>query len=341
MALSSSADTLDDAIAWQLRLGSGDAGPADHAEFNRWLDNRPERALVWQRLQALDQALDPAAPEPARRAIVQAAPGRAARRAAGTLAALALVIGMGVATHELGPWQHLLADHGTGVGERRSLTLADGSRLQLNTRSAVDVQFDPQRRTLRLRAGEVAIDTAQPAIGQAKDARPFVVLTPHGELQALGTRFLVRLEAHGAQLTVLQDAVAARPATCGSPAQPASATGPGCAEQRVVRQGQTALLQADQVQAPIPASPDADAWRDGVLVFNNARLADVVAEFARHRTGHLGVHPSLADRRVSGTFPLADPDHALQALLLGLSSPAAPLRLRRFTPWWVDIEPGA
>lgn len=340
MARPSSADTLDDAIAWQLRLGSGDAGPADHAEFNRWLDSRQERALVWQRLQALDQVLDPASPEPARQAIVQAAPRRAARRVGGALTALVLVVSVGAATHELGPWQHLLADHSTGVGERRSLTLADGSRLQLNTRSAVDVQFDPQQRTLRLRAGEVAIDTAQPAIGQAKDARPFVVQTPHGELQALGTRFLVRLEAHGAQLTVLQDAVAARPAACGSPAQPASATGPGCAEQRVVRQGQTAMLQADQVQAPTSASPDADAWRDGVLVFNSARLADVVAEFARHRTGHLGVHPSLADRRVSGTFPLADLDHALQALLRGLSSPAAPLRLRRFPPWWVDIEPG-
>lgn len=335
------ADTLDDAIAWQLRLGSGDAGPADQAEFNRWLDDRPERAQVWQRLQSLDQALRPAAPGAARETIVHAVPRHTARRAAGKLAALALVIGVGAATHELGPWHHLLADHSTGVGERRSLTLADGSRLQLNTGSAVDVRFDPQQRTLRLRAGEIAIDTAQPAAGQAKDARPFVVLTPHGELQALGTRFLVRLEAHGVQLTVLQDAVAARPATCGSPAQPTGATRPSCDSQRMIHQGQSALLQADRVQAPTAASPDADAWRDGVLVFNNARLADVVAEFARHRAGHLGVHPTLADRRVSGTFPLADTDHALQALQRGLSSPAAPLHLRRFTPWWVDIEPGS
>ncbi|MFZ5507589.1 MAG: FecR domain-containing protein [Pseudomonadota bacterium] len=338
-----SADVLDDAIAWQLRLGAGDASAADHAEFNRWLDARPDHALVWQRLQALDQVLSPAAREPERAAVVHAPPRQAMRRIGGTLAVLVLLVGVGAGTFEPGTWQHLLADHRTGIGERRSLTLADGSRLQLNTRSAVDVAFDAQRRAVRLRAGEIAIETARPAPGQPTDPRPFIVRTPRGELQALGTRFLVRIEPDRVQLTVLQDAVAARPAGCGPFAGSTSAAhgaNPGCAAEGVIRQGQTAELHDTEVRSGPPAATDADAWRDGVLVFDNARLAEVVAEIARHRVGHLGVHASLAERRVSGTFPLDDTDHALEALLRGLSTPGAPLHLRRLAPWWVDIEPG-
>lgn len=330
---------LDDAIAWQLRLGSGAAGPADHDEFHRWLDGRPEHGVVWQRLQALDQALGPAARAPERQAVVHAAPGRSRRRTAGTLTALVLLAGLGAVMPQTDAWQQWLAEHRTATGERRSLTLADGSRLQLNTGSAVDVAFDGQRRTLRLLAGEIAVETASPPPGQSRDPRPFVVQTPQGELRALGTRFLVRLDESRTKLTVLRDAVAACPARCGGPEQahPAEAD---CALQRVIRQGQTAQLERDRVHHVTQAVPDADAWRDGVLLFDNARLADVVAEFARYRRGHLGVHSSLADRRVSGTFHLDATDHSLEALLRGLSTPAAPLHLRRFTPWWVDIEPG-
>ena len=191
---------------------------------------------------------------------------------------------------------------------------------------------------MRLLTGEIAIETAAPAPRQPKDPRPFVVLMPQGELQALGTRFLVRQEEGHARLTVLQDSVAARPVGCAAPEQ-TRAIGADCTLERVIRQGQTAQLGPDGVHHVAQAARDADAWRDGVLVFDNARLADVVAEFARYRRGHLGLHASLADRRVSGTFPLHDTDHALDALLRGLSTPDAPLRLRRFTPWWADIEP--
>jgi transmembrane sensor len=339
MATSSSDDALTEAIDWQLRLGSGDAGAVDHAEFNRWLDGRPERATVWQRLQALDEALQPATTAAARSAVVQMPSQRARRSIGSALAVLALLTAVGGAANQFVPLQYLMADERTATGERLSLTLPDGSRLHLNSRSAVDIDFNATRRTLRLRAGEIAIDTAQAGNAADADPRPFIVDTPQGELRALGTRFLVRLDEQATpqttQLTVLQHAVAARPGRCGP------STDGACAAQRVIAQGQSVALSVEAVSPTTQAPPDADAWHDHMLVFDDTRLVDVVAAIARHRAGHIVLDPSLADRRVSGTFPLGNTDRALDALVLGLSSAGPPVHLQRFTPWWVRIEPAA
>ncbi|MDT1842254.1 iron dicitrate transport regulator FecR, partial [Acinetobacter baumannii] len=85
----------------------------------------------------------------------------------------------------------LLADHRTAPGQRLAVELEDGSRLLLNTRSAVDVRFDAGQRLLRLRAGEILLESA--AMHGRRDARPLIVATEHGAVQALGTRFTVRL----------------------------------------------------------------------------------------------------------------------------------------------------
>ena len=84
-----------------------------------------------------------------------------------------------------------LADYRTGTGERRTVTLADGSELTLNTRTSVDVSMDPTRRLLVLREGEILVQTAHSLAGPgagAKDGRPFMVHTPQGPHPGAGQR---------------------------------------------------------------------------------------------------------------------------------------------------------
>ncbi|MCH3723226.1 hypothetical protein LZB93_09875, partial [Campylobacter coli] len=71
-------------------------------------------------------------------------------------------------------------------------------------------------------------------------------------------------------------------------------------------------FSADGIGRPDLADPAAGAWTRGMLVANDMRLADLVAELARYRHGHLGVAPEVADLRVMGTYPLADADRTLQ-----------------------------
>ena len=100
----------------------------------------------------------------------------------------------------------------TAKGEQRRLQLPDGTQLLLNTATALDIDYSPTLRRLHLYAGEVLITTA-PDTQSPK--RPFVVDTPAGRAQALGTRFTVRHEAdgsdaHATRIEVFEGAVELR-----------------------------------------------------------------------------------------------------------------------------------
>jgi transmembrane sensor len=324
------AKVLGEAIDWQLREAEGPPGH-DPEALRRWLDSHPDHARAWRQLNQLGAELDAglaAVRGPAARQAL-ARPAAVRRRAAAILAmAVAAAAGWGV-LERYQPTAHLMADYRTGTGERRAVTLPDGTVLHLDTRSAVDLAFDAARRAIVLRAGQVAIETAH---ADAAERRPFVVLTPGGSLRALGTRFTVQAQEEGggaaSRVTVTQSAVAARPADCAAdPARP-------CAGERIVRAGQTALLRDGRVDTPGAAPPEPDAWKDGMLVVENQPLADVVAQLARYRPGRLAVDPRVAHLRVTGTLPLADTDQALLAL-----TAAVPVEAAYVTRWWVTLEP--
>ena len=312
------AQVLDAAITWQLELDAGAAPAAVRTAFGAWLEADPEHRRAWRQLCALDGSLRPLQATPVRAALLRA-PRNRHRRTAATVLAGALLGGVGLAALEQQmPLAARLADHGTATGERRQFALPDGSRLYLNTRSAVDLAFDAERRALHLTAGEILVETAH----ATAETRPFVVLTADGALRALGTRFVVRKLEHGTLLTVVHSAVAARPARRTD-------------EQRI-GDGERALVHADGVDPAAPAPADADAWRDGMLVVEDAPLAEIVAELGRHRRGHVGVDAAVANLRVTGTFSLDDTGLALQALADGLG-----LRLLRRGPWWLTLAPAA
>ncbi|WP_437881938.1 FecR family protein [Pseudomonas sp. LRF_L74] len=312
-----SSRVLDEAIAWQLCLGSGEATAQDRQHFSHWHDAQPEHAQVWQQLGGLDQQLAAATPMPARRALLRGdhESKRRVRRIGGSLLglAVAVAVSLGLMSQQR-PLSDYLADQMTGSGEQLSMTLPDNSQLHLNSRSAVDIDFAGAERRLFLRSGEILVQTAH------GDPRPFVVDTDQGRLRALGTRFLVRREGNGTRLIVLQSAVAARPARLDN--------------EQVVPAGKQVLMSASGLGDTHAAPSAADAWSHGMLVVENVRLADLVEQLGEYRHGYLGVDPSLADLRISGSFPLNDSNLALAAL-----PPSLPVRIEKHTDWWVRLVP--
>ncbi|MFV0888487.1 FecR domain-containing protein [Metapseudomonas otitidis] len=308
-----SARVLDEAIHWQLCLGSGEASAQERAEFNLWHAASPEHALAWSRLNGLDAHLGAASSAPARHALLEAPRHRL--RSSGSVLGLCLagVLGLLLAQQHrpLGDW---LADEMTASGEQRQLQLPDHSQVRLNSRSALDIQFDGPQRRLYLRSGEILVETAH------GDPRPFVVATEQGELRALGTRFLVRREGQATRLVVLRSAVAAHPAQA--------------EDERIIGEGQQVLMQADALGRSEAAPVGADAWSRGMLVADNVRLADLLEQLGQYRRGYLGVDPAVADLRISGSFPLGDTDQALAAL-----PPSLPVRIERHTDWWTRVVP--
>jgi transmembrane sensor len=309
-----SARVLDAAIAWQLSLDSGDGDLVAREAFSQWLASDEEHARAWRQLGLLDQRVSVAS-GPARAALLQSREGirRRVRKLGSGLASIALVCGLALLAGErYVPIHYWLADQRTATGEQRTLTLADGTRINLNTHSAIDVRFDEQRRLIVLQEGEILVETGH------NDTRPFYVQTRDGSLRALGTRFIVKREADATRLSVLQSAVGAQPEAL--------------AQEQIFKAGEQVLMHSKGLGPLLAVPPGTDAWTRGMLVVDNARLADVVAELGRYRSGYLGVDKRVADLRITGSFPLHDTTLALNALV-----PTLPVQIEQHTPWWVSV----
>ncbi|WP_460151806.1 FecR domain-containing protein [Pseudomonas sp. S2_B07] len=307
-----SAKVLDAAIAWQLSLDSG--SPVEREAFSQWHAAHEEHARAWRQLGMLDQRFS-VANGPARTALLQSRESirRRVRKLGSGVASVIAVIGLALfAGERYLPLDYWLADQRTATGEQRTLRLADGTLLNLNTHSAVDIRFDEKRRRIILQEGEILVETGH------GDARPFIVETREGSMRALGTLFLVKREEEGTRLSVLKSAVAAHPESS--------------AEEQILQEGQQVLMRSNGLGPIVAVNAGADAWTRGMLVVDNARLKDLVHELGRYRPGHLGVAPEIADLRITGSFPLHDTDKALSALL-----PTLPVQIEQHTPWWVTV----
>ncbi len=300
--------------------------PANRTQrWAHWRAADPAHDIAWRRAErvSLKLALLPAALA----APVLGRSGRDDRRAAvKALALLVATVPLGWLAWRTVPAREWLAAHRTATGERRELRLPDGTHLQLNTATAIDVAYDNRLRLLRLHAGEILIETAPDAVPPDHPAyRPLVVETAQGRLRALGTRFVVRqFEGGRSHVAVLEGAVEVRPANA--------------SERRVVvHAGEQAGFTSVAVDTVSPVGPQADDWSRGVLRARDMRLRDFVAELGRYRPGVLRCEPAVGDLRISGVFQLRDTGPVLDSL-----PQALPVDVLYRTRYWVTIvAPGA
>lgn len=318
------AEVIREAARWLVRLHSGEAGPQDHAAFERWRRASPERELAWQRAQRLSQQFSAV---PAALGVpLLTRPGRSKRRA---MMGGLLALGVALPAAWLGYRQTALPegveDYRTAVGESRRLVLDDGSQLHLNTDTGVDVAFSPSARRLQLRSGEIYVQTASDHAGVA---RPFLIDTAQGRLRALGTRFVVRRLYDGQAMTalsVLEHRVEVTPRNGAAP--------------RIIEAGQTVRFSANGFESSAPAgrpvqqAHDAPAWTRGLIEVHNWRLDTLLAELSRYRPGVLRCDPSVASLRVSGVFRLDDTDAVVATVAETLS-----LEVSRRTRYWVTLN---
>jgi len=315
--------SLREAAEWFALLASGEVSEDERRAWRHWLEASAAHRRAWARVQAVAERFErlqgPADRDTAESALEKLRGERMGRRQA--LKSLAIAGGVGLVGWTA--WRHTplsglamawTAQHRTGVGERTHLVLGDGTRVWLNTASALDSRYGDGERRLEVLRGEILVETAPDPAG-----RPFRVETPQGTLDVLGTRFGVRLEDAATRLAVYRGRVAVRPA--------------GGREAPVIRAGRQVRFTRAAVGPASAADPNGAAWVRGKLVADHLPLSELVAELARYRHGHLGVAPAVAGLPVMGTYPLDDTDHALAMI-----EEALPVRARRILPWWVRVE---
>ncbi|MEX2449317.1 MAG: FecR family protein [Rhodospirillales bacterium] len=293
----------DRAIDWLVRLNADSATEADRAAFAAWRTADPAHEAAARASEALwrDLGHTRQADEFRRTAVNEAACAarrtRITRRAvlAGAAASVA-VIALG--SNTLAPVSGFFADHVTAIGERRTVTLPDGSHASLNTASALSVGYSESERRIVLHGGEVWFGVAR------NTARPFIVEAANGEAKAVGTAYAVRHRDGGDVDVIVTE---------------------GLVDVSTKADGRVLRLKAGEAAAygvrhRLARRRDTDAetvtaWRRGKLIFNRRPLGEVVAELERYRRGRIVVlGDGLKTLRVTGVFDLADPESLLRTV---------------------------
>ena len=312
--------TIAAAAQWYARLCADEVSAADVAAHGRWLAADPEHARIWRQVERLRGTLGAAPAQLAADTLNRADHHFARRRAVlrSGLGAVALVGAGGMLAWRVLPVDQMvagyLADYRMGTGQRRELTLADGTLLWLDSASAVDVSLDARGRHITVHAGEILIDTEHAAPG----VPPLRVTTPHGTVRPLGTRFTVQRLDDLTRVAVLRHAVELLPADGGAGL--------------LLKAGEQGTLQAAAARHEGQIIGEPDAWTRGLLIVDGMRLGDFVAQLDRYRPGHLRCDDAVAQLRVSGAFPIDDTDRALAAV-----ERALPVRISRFTRYYTRI----
>lgn len=315
-----SAQVLQQAAEWFAVLRSSERPEQDRRQWQAWLDQHEEHRAAWRYVETVSQRFASTRQDVSDRTALQALEAvrlheRGRRRALG---ALAIAAGGGLLAWA--GWRHTplrrlalanLAQYRTAIGEIQDLLLPDGTRVWLNTASALNVDYSPRARRLELVEGEILVETAHDA------ARQLVVHAGPHRMTALGTRFSVRFAEGGSSLAVYDGRVALDAAS----------------HRQVIHAGEQISFGPAGRGQPEPASRAREVWASGVLLAEDIPLGALVDELARYVPGHLGVSPAAARLRVVGGFPLREPDQ-----VLALLEQVLPVRVRRPLPWWTTIE---
>jgi transmembrane sensor len=291
-----------EANRWFFRLQAEDVSLAEKQQFSRWLREYPAHAEAWSSVQALMHSLK--APARAsydagrrRRSVM---PGRSVSVARTVPRVLAgcLMVAFCLAAYVQGPvlldrWR---ADYVTVAGARESITLADGTQVDLDTDTALKTDLTASERRVSVLRGKAFFRIAE-------DPRPFVVRTREGESRDIGTAFGVERRDDRSTLVVETGIVDVR------------ATAAPNATARVTA-GESVDFGASGLSKLRKADLEQDlAWRRGQLIFRQERLSDVVVKLNRYRSGRIViVNPWIADELVSGTFNIDRPDAPIDAL---------------------------
>jgi transmembrane sensor len=320
------------AAEWAVRVAEGGLCEEENAEFQSWYATSARHreafsrmSQLWEECDSLAELTDHAAADITRASRVDSGsrradvlrylPGGRALLAA-SVAAIAL-LAASTLERQADQTQLQTASEAyetaaeTAIGERSTVTLPDGSSVELNTASRISVRYTANARVVQLTRGEAHFTVA------SDRKRPFAVHAADRLVTAVGTAFTVQLRRDAVEVTVAEGRVS----LAGSPQpQVGSASAQADLPLPALEAGHSALLRegSPQVAALAPAELERKlAWRQGMLAFAGEPLLQVLQEIGRYTDIVIEVtDPALRDLPVAGRLRIDDVESMLQALQL-------------------------
>jgi transmembrane sensor len=276
------------AAEWISRQQFDTWNDAEHTKLDAWLAEADNHAAAYWRLKATWDRTNrlSALRRPEGEAVIAPIQKRRWRIFAASFTLIAAIVGAAAYLFPPGGGETF----STAIGGHTALTLADGSKVDLNTDTILRAEIGTHARNVELVRGEAYFQIKHDA------ARPFVVTVAGHRITDLGTKFFVRMVPKGLEVALIE----------GRARLDDTNTDAGKRHSAVLTPGDLARATADSMSVSRKRAPElADdlAWRRGALVFHNASLADAAAAFNRYGGVKLIiVDPGVAALTINGTF---------------------------------------
>jgi transmembrane sensor len=278
----------DEAIEWLMRLSAENCTAADRRDFDNWRQQSAAHQAVYAEIARRMNWLEHVAQTDtaSRNEALRYRPHKQKtiiRRWTMLATAASVLLILGISAFSTDGWYGINAHYSVARGGRETVTLADGSNLEMNTDTEVNVRINRWQRSVEVVKGEVFFRVVHNA------ERPFVVTAGAGRTIDTGTEFDVYRQPQQVVVAVQEGSVRVE-----------------AKQNRDLVASQTVSYDQNGNFKALPAKFCIDnitAWRRGKLIFDNRRLNDVLAEIGRYHNVQLQLaDPKLADNKVSGTF---------------------------------------
>jgi len=297
-------DAIENAAAeWVIRL-SGKPTAADKTAFRDWVQQDPFNQQTFDEAWSAWSSAGLLKKNPGDLRRVVSPPGK--KGLPGKAIALLVLIGACGSGYFGNPFDRK-ADYRTGKGELRTISLMDGSKVELGPETAINLHFNTALREVELLGGNAYFQVTP---RQGSEERPFSVVAANGRTTALGTEFSIDDKGTSADVTSVQHQIEVNVDRVNGGASIKLSPGEQV-HYDAARLGNIVRVDLDK----------ATAWRRGLLVFDDIPLREVISILNHYTAGSIVItNGELSEKRVSGVFKTSNIGYAVDTIAAELGA---------------------
>lgn len=275
---------------WIVKIQHAPLNETEQLEFEQWKQQSSQHQAAWSKAERLLYSLEEF-PEDGQQLIQQGK--KNAQFNLNKQLVLACLLCFGSVVLWNSDYRYIwLSDYRTAVGQQKQVELEDGTQLQLNTHTALDVRYTAQQRIVKLHYGEIQIRTAKE---KNHAYRPFLVETESANLQALGTVFNVQYFNNSEKQTCLGVIESAVKVSLNQ-----------SKHTKIVHAGEQLCFDDRNFKALQSLDPNILAWKNHMVMAFEMPLEKLLQEIGRYQHQYIDIAPQLKSLKVSGSYPVND-----------------------------------
>lgn len=283
---------IAEAAEWLVEIQEGQLNAEQQQKFEQWKNQSAEHQRAWQQAEQLQRYLNDVTDDVGE----QIFDDHQHKKFNGKFLSIILLTAGTAITAYYAQQQAWLADQRTAYGEQRSVILEDGSKLILNSKTAIDIDFSATERNIKLHYGEIFIQTAK---DQQQRPRLFKVLNQDGSILALGTQFNVAQQENQTQVAVLEHAVLIENKS---------------GQKYQLSAGEQTQFDKQHIGTNYAINTLDFAWHHHLIVADRISLTQFSQQIEKHYGYSVEVDSALKDLIISGTYPSNDLDTLINSL---------------------------